>query len=268
MEIIGNKKIARFLRSLAEAGNLSHAYCVCGPEGIGKRALVLDISSRVLNCEISRLGLNPDFYFVSREIEEKTGKKKKDILNEESGNALLKMIEEPPEKSIVFLLVENDDILLPTIRSRCQILRMSTAPDEEIKNYLSQKGASAELSAQICALAQGRTGRAVKMFENFEELEMFVREKNRFEDILSLPVYKRWKKVGDLFSEKIGIVQTQENLGFALDIWIASMREKMREGIFAKKSAQIAIDAMNEAKKILSQNVNPKLIIENLLIQF
>jgi hypothetical protein len=106
------------------------------------------------------------------------------------------------------------------------------------------------------------------MFENFEELEMFVREKNRFEDILSLPVYKRWKKVGDLFSEKIGIVQTQENLGFALDIWIASMREKMREGIFAKKSAQIAIDAMNEAKKILSQNVNPKLIIENLLIQF
>jgi DNA polymerase-3 subunit delta' len=51
-----------------------------------------------------------------------------DALNEESANCLLKTLEEPPRHAVIILLVTNTDLLLPTIRSRCQVVNFLPLP--------------------------------------------------------------------------------------------------------------------------------------------
>lgn len=55
-----------------------------------------------------------------------------DLMNEESANALLKTLEEPPEGSVLFLLTPDLAPILPTIRSRCQPIRFSPLSDEDL----------------------------------------------------------------------------------------------------------------------------------------
>ena len=59
-----------------------------------------------------------------------------DLMNDESGNALLKTLEEPPPNSLLIVLSSNVDALLPTIRSRCQLVRFSPLSQEIISGLL------------------------------------------------------------------------------------------------------------------------------------
>ncbi len=88
------------------------------------------------------------------------------LLNESSQNAILKTIEEPPEYGIIFLLTENPDALLETIRSRCIRLDMERLSDDVIKNELKKRyGAAEAAAAQAAAFAGGNLGRAAALFE-------------------------------------------------------------------------------------------------------
>src|SRR5258708_8646568 len=55
----------------------------------------------------------------------------------EAANALLKVLEEPPDFATIFLLARNPGELLPTIRSRCNTLILSALPAQEIERYLA-----------------------------------------------------------------------------------------------------------------------------------
>lgn len=85
-----------------------------------------------------------------------------DKLNEASANALLKVLEEPPHTSHIVLLTSRPAMLLPTIRSRCQMVRFSPIVADEIEAYLVRskiaKGSEAHLRARV---AGGSLGRAV-----------------------------------------------------------------------------------------------------------
>src|SRR5215813_3722141 len=59
-----------------------------------------------------------------------------DKLNEPSANALLKVLEEPPDTSHLILISSRPAMLLPTIRSRCQMIRFAPLAAEEIEDYL------------------------------------------------------------------------------------------------------------------------------------
>ncbi len=59
-----------------------------------------------------------------------------DTMNEASANALLKTLEEPPERAILLLLAANLDAVLPTIRSRCQLVRFSPLPPADVAELL------------------------------------------------------------------------------------------------------------------------------------
>ncbi|HEX8070793.1 MAG TPA: DNA polymerase III subunit delta' [Pyrinomonadaceae bacterium] len=87
-----------------------------------------------------------------------------DKLNDESGNALLKTLEEMPPTGHLVLLTARPASLLPTIRSRCQVVRFAPLAAAEIEEYLvkhkRRAGAEARLAAQ---LAQGRLGRALAL---------------------------------------------------------------------------------------------------------
>ena len=79
----------------------------------------------------------------------------------EAANALLKILEEPPEFATIFLLTDNPSALLPTIRSRCMSLRLAPLTATEIEHYLAEvhpdwKPRERALVARICGGGLGR----------------------------------------------------------------------------------------------------------------
>ncbi len=84
-------------------------------------------------------------------------------VKDSAANALLKTLEEPPATSYIFLVSSRPDALLPTILSRCQILRFAPIPADEIENYLlRQKHFSPEDSALLAKISAGSIGRALE----------------------------------------------------------------------------------------------------------
>jgi DNA polymerase-3 subunit delta' len=80
----------------------------------------------------------------------------------EAANSLLKVLEEPPEFATIFLLTENAGELLPTIRSRCMILRLRNLSLPEIEAYLAKHRAEwkPQQRALVARLSEGAVGRA------------------------------------------------------------------------------------------------------------
>lgn len=85
-------------------------------------------------------------------------------MNAETANKLLKMIEEPPAKTLFILVSEEDDRLLPTIVSRCQHIRIPSIASDELCAYL-EKVAGIELAraSGIAAIANGNMVRAMEL---------------------------------------------------------------------------------------------------------
>jgi len=81
----------------------------------------------------------------------------------EAANALLKVLEEPPAYAHIFILAENPGELLPTIRSRCGIVRLGALPASEIESTLAERRPEWKpaQSALVSRLAQGGIGRAL-----------------------------------------------------------------------------------------------------------
>ena len=85
-----------------------------------------------------------------------------DKLNDPSANALLKVLEEPPHTSHIILLTARPAMLLPTIRSRCQMIRFAPLAAEEIESHLIRNKIARDAEARIRArVARGSLGRAL-----------------------------------------------------------------------------------------------------------
>ncbi len=81
-------------------------------------------------------------------------------LNASSQNALLKVLEEPPCFCSIILLCTQTDRLLPTIKSRCQIIRFGPIAEEKIIEKVKQTGLDAKQAQYLARLADGSIGRA------------------------------------------------------------------------------------------------------------
>lgn len=85
-----------------------------------------------------------------------------DYMNEQAANALLKTLEEPQPASYLILTASNPSALLPTIRSRCQMIRFAPVPATEIEKFLNQQKTVTAADASLLArTAQGSIGRAL-----------------------------------------------------------------------------------------------------------
>jgi DNA polymerase III delta' subunit len=83
-------------------------------------------------------------------------------LNEESQNALLKTLEEPPAGVTIILCADDEECLLPTVRSRCARVRLGVVAVREIERWLGDLGvAEAPRAARLARLAGGRPGLAL-----------------------------------------------------------------------------------------------------------
>ncbi|HAM10959.1 MAG TPA: DNA polymerase III subunit delta [Bacteroidales bacterium] len=114
-------------------------------------------------------------------------------MHQATANKLLKMIEEPPEKTLFLLVSDAPDKVFPTILSRCQLVRIPAFSDQDIEEYLFRRfGITKEKAADISHVANGNIIRAVELCENeSSSLENLDRFKNlmRFawkRDVISL----------------------------------------------------------------------------------
>src|SRR6185312_5147335 len=86
-----------------------------------------------------------------------------DELNPNSANALLKMIEEPPERSLILIVSHRPGQVLATIRSRCRRLRLEPLTEDEIMSAVSRLGAPwSEVGHEAIAAAAKRAGGSVR----------------------------------------------------------------------------------------------------------
>lgn len=86
-----------------------------------------------------------------------------DELNRFGANAILKTLEEPPSRAVLFLVSHGEQAVLPTIRSRCRVLRFSALTEAETLQTLQSAGVAAERADRIAQLAPGRPGRALQL---------------------------------------------------------------------------------------------------------
>lgn len=98
-------------------------------------------------------------------------------LNTAAANKLLKMVEEPPDKTLILLITNQEDQVLETLRSRCQITTFSALSPQTIASGLVSKGCSKDTALQLAHQANGNYNLALSMFKNTESPfeEWFVR---------------------------------------------------------------------------------------------
>jgi DNA polymerase-3 subunit delta' len=100
-------------------------------------------------------------------------------MNVEASNKLLKLLEEPPEKTIFILISEKEEDIIQTIRSRCQVLHFGGLPENCIAEALvTQKQIDSKLAATIAHQAQGNYNKALYLLtadhDNYPFDEWFV----------------------------------------------------------------------------------------------
>lgn len=91
-----------------------------------------------------------------------------DRLNRNSANALLKVLEEPPDRTLLMLITEMPGRLMPTIRSRCRRLTLSRLSDEQLEKWLDDWGFDVAENDRkaLVTLANGSPGRLFRLIEN------------------------------------------------------------------------------------------------------
>ena len=198
--IRGQSLAVRLLSAALEKNRLAQSYLFYGPEGVGKSFTALRLGMAVQcengegcacgvcnSCRMMLRGIHPDWHVVQpegtsnairidqiRELQTimsrrpNLGKRRiavldpADRMNEPAANALLKLLEEPPEDSLLILVTSAPQRLLPTISSRCQPLRFTTLSAEDLASAIPE-GYSEQQCLALLRNAQGSMGRLMRL---------------------------------------------------------------------------------------------------------
>ncbi len=137
-----------------------------------------------------------------------------DKMNDPAANALLKTLEEPPAGSHIFLVTSRADSLLPTIRSRCQILRFAPVGTDEIEKYLIADRAFTHDEAKLAArLSRGSIGRAVSI-----NIEKFRQRRDHMLAVVTNALETRDRAALLRISEEMNDAKNKDNFEDSIDV--------------------------------------------------
>jgi DNA polymerase-3 subunit delta' len=261
--IHGHDWAVKLLRLHAAGDKLRHAYLLVGPQGVGRRSLALRFAQalnctatdtpgepcgecrecrqiwamqhfdmsllapeeghkdiridqvRALQHTLAlspyaakyRIALLPDFQQAT----------------EEAANALLKTLEEPPDKVILLLTADALENLLPTIVSRCEVIRLRPASITDAEAYLqTEKSLSPEEAHLLAHLSGGRIGAAIHLAEEPDSLN---RRKETLETLLDLLSATRVERFRLAESLSRPYDKAREKAGTTIPIWLSFWRD-------------------------------------------
>lgn len=200
-DIVGHGRIKDHLKNSIRLDKVSHAYLFVGDKGVGKMSMA-KMFAQTLQCEskgiepcmkckscLQMISDNqPDIRVLTHEkaamsVDEIRTQLINDagimpyagpykiyivpdahLLNAPAQNALLKTIEEPPSYVVVILIVDNKDVILPTILSRCVTINFMPLPDKDVAKYLIEKQDIPDDEAlMVAAFSQGSIEKAVNI---------------------------------------------------------------------------------------------------------
>ncbi|MEA2088520.1 MAG: DNA polymerase III subunit [Patescibacteria group bacterium] len=206
-------------------------------------------------------------------------------LSLQAANSLLKVLEEPKGKTVFILISDNLQEIPLTVRSRSQIINFKPVDPREILAFLPNKEETKEIVYSI----NSKPGLAISYSRDTDLFNDYKNSVNNFLNIFDLPISAKFDYIENkinkqkIFLEKIKIAYS------ILDIWLSVFRDLLLvmnysssqvgnifaisrfENLSVKYSAKKAInciDKINQAKKYLRNNVNPQLILENLILSF
>jgi DNA polymerase-3 subunit delta' len=191
--VVGQERALGALRQAA--ARPGHAYLLVGPRGSGVEdaarefaAMLIGVADDERGSRLVMRSVHPDVvefepsgasYRVKDDVRERIlpeaarapieGDRKVIVLFEaerlrgnqnESANAMLKTLEEPPDRTVVVLVTGAPDDLLPTIRSRCQRIDLDPIADDDVRAVLVREGVSERDAAALASLAGGQLARA------------------------------------------------------------------------------------------------------------
>lgn len=249
-EITGNEQMIKQIQKSIEKKRISHAYVIHGEAGSGKKLLANTIAktlqcekqgitpcNQCVSCHTFDSKNHPDIFYITaqknknsisvedirqqliKNMEIKQYKypfkifivDKADTMTIAAQNALLKTLEEPPYYGIIFLLANNIDKFLPTILSRCVVVKLRPIATKTIEQYLLDKHLVEKEKAGVFAeYAQGSIGKAIEIAtsETFYSMrediiqKLLSIDKKNLAEVLSmakeLEVYKQNQQFLDL----------------------------------------------------------------------
>ncbi len=318
--MIGHQWAVNLLQGHIRQGAVRHAYLFTGPRGIGRRTLALRFAQALVceqppavgeacgQCRACRQIASqtyPDLHIIQREpsataikVEQIRTLERQLVLaphgpyriallrnfeeaHPSAANALLKTLEEPPSKVVLLLTAESAEALLPTVVSRCEVLRLRPVPFETLRTALETRFAVPASRAEFLShLSGGRPGYALHLHHHPERL---AQRTEALDALLRLLTADRIQRFA--FAEQAA--QTREGLQALLAEWLSFWRDVLvltsgasvalthvdyrasLEALAASLTSAQAlavVQALTQALDDLEHFVNTRLVAENVML--
>ena len=208
-------------------------------------------------------------------------------MNMQASNKLLKILEEPPDKTVFLLVSENEEALIRTIVSRTQLIKVNRIADEEIKLALIEKGIASRDASRIAYLADGNFNAALKLISEKQEDNFYLHqflEWMRMCFKVDIVGIVGW--VEEIANAKVGREKQKEFLSYGLNILrecLAGMYgdkkllrvdgeeldfvQKLSTRLDGNMCKQLS-DELNEAILHIERNGSGKIIFTDLSLKF
>ena len=236
-----------------ETGIVREAISVTGM-GSGGRYLVGQVTamrSEIFNTSLSAEGRAVLLYHVER-------------MNEESANALLKVMEEPPEGVLFLLTADSLAGVLPTIRSRCISFAVAPVSPEDCARYCTAQGVGAKDAALYSALFDGHIGTVLAA----------ARDEARREQVDRALALAKAAAAKDSYAAAVLLVAYEKDKAGATAL-LADFRAVAAAGLrdsphspVEGETARKALGAADAAMQQISAQVNPKIVLSVLAAKF
>ena len=305
-DFIGHEALINNFKQRCLKNTLSHAHLIAGEDGVGKGKLANILAKFILNGDLDReyvdiinyssekssFGVD-DVRDIIEEVYKKPFEKDKKVIIIHEGNkltiqaqnALLKTIEEPPKGVYIIILCESLELILDTIKSRCEIYKLKPLTKSELYEYIKIKKFNYdenEIKSAI-AFSEGVPGRIDRYFndDKLRELRNNIviliknLNKNDLEDILqqeeSFSNLKNDKEevlnIFGLFIRDILINKEIENEEFIINSdKLEDIKELTKEMSFKKLNNMIK--TIEEARRNIISNVRWGMTLRVMLMGF
>lgn len=202
-----------------------------------------------------------------------------ELMNSHAQNAMLKTLEEPFGRTLIILLTDQPDCLLPTIRSRSQTIRFASLDESIVRRELERRGVAKPQAADAAKLSQGSLGLALRWIEDgvIEQAGELIERIDQLIKTGRADGLPDWlKRAADAYAERqlkrdeLGSKDQATREGYALYLSLAAnrLRQRLAESTNSDELDHIAnaIDAIAQAESNLDANVNVALTFQQLAV--